>query len=122
MTSSQTPLIVDEAANPDRRGAERPPKIETCFYQLTNISGQQIVEFSDGHGLSLNTSPGGFLLLMPKPPETRQVFEVYTSVSKEKGRTVKLVEACWTRELTFGVSSYVYLVGVRSLFETACLM
>jgi len=121
VTSSQTPPIEDEAANPDRRGAERAPKIETCFYQLTHFSGQQIVEFSDGHGLSLNTSPGGFLLLMSKPPESRQVFEVYTSLSKEE-RTVKLVEACWTRELTFGVSSYVYLVGVRFLFETACLM
>lgn len=121
MTASQTPPIEDEAANPDRRGAERAQKIETCFYQLTQFSGQQIVEFSDGHGLSINTSSGGFLLLMAKPPESRQVFEVYTSLSKEKQRTVKLVEACWTRELTFGVSSYVYLVGVRSLFETACL-
>lgn len=122
MTSPQTPPIVDEAANSDRRGAERAPKIEACFYQLTHFSGQQIVEFSDGHGLSLNTSLGGFLLLMPKPPESRQVFEVYTSLSKEQERTVKLVEACWTRELTFGVSSSIYLVGVRFLFETACLL
>ena len=122
MTSSRTPPIEDEAANPDRRGAERAQKIEACFYQLTHFSGQQIVEFADGHGLSLNTSSGGFLLLMAKPPESRQVFEVYTSLSKEKKRTVKLVEACWTRELTFGVSSYIYLVGVRSLFDTACLM
>lgn len=59
---------------------------------------------------------------MPKPPESRQVFEVYTSLSKEQERTVKLVEACWTRELTFGVSSSIYLVGVRFLFETACLL
>ena len=119
MTSSQTPPMVNETASPDRRGAGRAPKIETCFYQLAHFFGHQTVEFSDGHALSLNTSPGGFLLLMPKPPERSQVFEVHTSLSTEEERTVKLVEACWTRELTFGVSGNIYLVGVRSLFEPA---
>ena len=119
MTPPKTPPIVDESANPDRRGAGRAPKIETCFYQLAHFPSHQIVEFSDGHALSLNTSPGGFLLLMPQPPERRQVFEVHTPLSTEEERTVKLVEACWTRELTFGASGKIYLVGVRSLFEPA---
>ena len=119
MTPSKTPPIVDESADPDRREDRRAPKIETCFYQLAHFPGQQIVEFSDGHALSLNTSTGGFLLLMPQPPERKQVFEVHTSLSAEEERTVKLVEACWTRELTFGASGKVYLVGVRSLFEPA---
>ena len=119
MTPSKTPPKVDESSDPDRRGDRRAPKIETCFYQLAHFPGHQIVEFSDGHALSLNTSPRGFLLLMPQPPERRQVFEVHTSLSTEEERTVKLVEACWTRELTFGVSGKVYLVGVRSLFAPA---
>ena len=110
---------MDESADPDRREVMRAPKIETCFYQLAHFPSHQIVEFSDGHALSLNTSPGGFLLLMPQPPERRQVFEVHTSLSTEAERTVRLVEACWTRELTFGSSGKVYLVGVRSLFEPA---
>lgn len=92
-------------------------KIQPCFYQLAQVVGYEIVEFSEGHALSLNTSPGGFLLLMPSPPERRQVFEVHTPLSTEEEKVVKLVEACWTRALTFGAAGNVYLVGVKSLFE-----
>jgi hypothetical protein len=113
------PKKVEESANPDRRGGKRVPKIQPCSYQLAQVAGYEIVEFSDGQALSLNTSPGGFLLLMPQPPERKQVFEVHTPLSTEEERTVKLVEACWTRELTFGAAGKVYLVGVRSLFEPA---
>ena len=119
MTPSKIPSKIEESANPDRRGGTRVLKIQPCFYQLAQVAGYEIVEFSDGHALSLNTSPGGFLLLMPKPPERRQVFEVHTPLSTEEERTVKLVEACWTRELAFGDAGKVYLVGVRSLFEPA---
>jgi hypothetical protein len=106
----------EESAEPDRRGGQRQPKIQPCFYQLSRIAGRDIIEFSDGHALSLNASQGGLLLLMPRPPERRQVFEVQTPASGE-GRGVTLVETCWTRELTFGDRGKVYLVGVRSLFE-----
>jgi hypothetical protein len=119
VTPSKIPSKIEESANPDRRGGTRVLKIQPCFYQLAQVAGYEIVEFSDGHALSLNTSPGGFLLLMPKPPERRQVFEVHTPLSTEEERTVKLVEACWTRELAFGDTGKVYLVGVRSLFEPA---
>ena len=119
MTDSKTPSNVEESVNPDRRGDRRAPVIEECFYQLAHFPGQEIVEFSDGHALSLNTSPGGFLLLMPQPTEKGQVFEVHRPLSTEERQTVKLVEACWTRELTFGAARQVYLVGVRSLFEPA---
>ena len=118
MTLSKTPPKVDESANnPDRRGDKRAPMIVPCFYQLAHFPGHEIVEFSDGHALSLNNSSGGFLLLMPQLPQRRQVFEVHTPSSTADERTVKLVEACWTRELTFGASGKVYLVGVRSLFN-----
>ena len=115
----KAPAKSGEVGNPDRRGGRRVGKIQPCLFQLAQVAGYEIVEFSDGHALSLNTSPGGFLLLMPQPPERRQVFEVHTPLSTEEERRVKLVEACWTRELTFGVVGKVYLVGVRSLFEPA---
>lgn len=117
MISSDIPPKVDESANPDRRGGQRVTTIQPCFYQLAHFPAREIVEFSDGHGLSLNTGSGGFLLLMPQPPERKQVFEVHTPSSTEQERTVKLVETCWTRELTFGEAGKVYLVGVKSLFE-----
>jgi hypothetical protein len=110
---------VEVSANPDRRGGKRVLGIQPCVYQLAQVAGYEIVKFSDGHALALNFSSGGFLLLMPQPPERSQVFEVHMSLSTEKERTVKLVEACWTRELTFGAAGKVYLVGVRSLFESA---
>ena len=108
---------MEESANPDRRGGTRVLKIQPCFYQLAQVAGYEIVEFSGGHALSLNSSSGGFLLIMPQPPERRQVFEVHTPLSTEEERVVKLVEACWTRELAFGATGKVYLVGVKSLFE-----
>jgi len=116
VTPSKIPPAADELANPDRRGGERLLRIQPCFYQLAHIAGHEIVEFSDGHALSVNASLGGFLLLMPQPPERRQVFEVHTSLLGEE-RAVKLVETCWTREMTFGATGKVYLVGVKSLFE-----
>ena len=122
MTSSIIPPHVEESANPDRRGGTRIPKIQQCFYQLAQVAGYEIVKFSNGHALSLNTSPGGCLLLMPQPPKMGQVFEVHASLSTEEERAVKLVEACWTRELTFGDAGKVYLVGVTSLFKLACLI
>ena len=122
MTPSKIPPTVEEPANPDRRGDRRVPKVQPCFYQLAQVAGYEIVKFSNGYALSLNTSPGGFLLLMPQPPKQGQVFEMHAPLSKEEERPVKLVEACWTRELAFGDASKVYLVGVTSLLELACLI
>lgn len=122
MTLSKIPPKGEEPANPDRRGNTRVSKVESCVYQLAQVAGDEIVKFSDGHALSLNTSPGGFLLLMPQPPERGQVFEVHAPLSTEKENAVKLVETCWTRELIFGEAEKVYLVGVTSLFQLANLM
>ena len=94
-------------------------KIQPCFYQLAQVAGYEIVEFSDGHALSLNTSLGGFLLLMPHPPERRQVFEVHTPLSTEEEKVVKLVEACWTRALTFGAAGNVYSSGLSPFSNPA---
>lgn len=118
MSRSVSPPQREQSAEPDRRGEQRQPQIQPCFYQLSRIAGRDIVEFSDGHALALNAGPRGLLLLMPRPPERRQVFEVRTPTSGEE-RAVKLVETCWTKEVTFGDSGKVYLVGVKSLFEPA---
>ena len=119
MIPSKTPSNVDDSVNPDRRGGRRAPVIEAYFYQVAHFPSHEMVEFSNGHALSLNTSPGGFLLLMPQLTERGKVFEVHKPLSTEERRIVKLVEACWTRELTFGAAGKVYLVGVKSLFEPA---
>ena len=116
MTEATTPPRDERTAGADRSDGRRRLNIQPCLYQLARIAGHEIIEFSDGHALSLNASPGGLLLLMPRPPEQRQVFEVQTPAVGQE-RAVKLVETCWTRELTFGDSGKVYLVGVKSLFE-----
>ena len=117
MAPSNVPPKVDESANLNRRGDERIPMIGPCLYQLARFLGNETVDFSGGCALSLNTSTGGILLLMAQTPEERQVFELHVPSPTKGESTVKLVEACWTRELLFGVADKVYLVGVRSLFE-----
>ena len=119
MTPSKIQKKVEQSAKPDRRGGRRVPHIQPCLYQFAQVDGYEIIEFSDGHAMSLNTSPGGFLFLMPQPLEKNQVFEVHMPFSTEEERMITLVEACWTRELKFGTVGRVYLVGVRSLFEPA---
>jgi hypothetical protein len=103
----------------DRRGDERIPTIGSCFYELACFRGKETVDFTDGYALSLNTSSGGILLLMALTPEKGQVFELHVPSPTKGERTVKVVEACWTRELLIGAADKVYLVGVRSLFEPA---
>lgn len=119
VTVSRIPPSEEETANPERRGGKRVPTIEPCSYELAHFIGQEGVEFSGGYALSLNASPQGLLLLMPQPPESRQVFEIHMPAPANQGKVVKLVEACWTREMTFGTGGKVYLVGVRALFEPA---
>ena len=116
MTQSTLPPEAKEWANLERRKGKRLLRLQPCFYQLVHIAGHEVVEFSDGHALSLNHSSGGSLLLMPQLPERRQVFEVHTVLSGDE-TTVKIVETCWTREMTFGDNEKVYLVGVRLLLE-----
>ena len=118
VTRSKIRQTVEKSDNPDRRGGERVMQTQPCVYQLAKVVGYKVVNFSDGHALTLNASKEGFLLLMPRSPERKQVFEVHTALSTEE-RTVTLVEACWTRELQFGGAGKVYLVGVKSLFEPA---
>lgn len=119
VTPSKIPKKVEQSADPERRIAKRVLKIQPCVYQLAQVNGYEIVELSNGPALSINASEGGFLLLMPRSPRKKQVFEVHTPLQTEKERTVKLVEACWTRKLSFGPIGQIYLVGVRSLFEPA---
>ena len=117
MAPSKVPPKVDELTSLNRRGDERIPMIGPCLYQLARFLGNETVDFSEGYALSLNASSGGILLLMAQTPEKRQVFELHVPSPTKGESTIKLVEACWTRELLFGAAEKVYLVGVRSLFE-----
>lgn len=116
MTPSSFPPTT-EPHHPDRRDSPRVVNIRPCEYELAHVAGHETIEFTGGQALSLNASRGGLLLLMPQSPEGRQIFEVHTAVQTENERAVKVVEACWMQELTFGSSGRVYLVGVRTLFE-----
>jgi hypothetical protein len=116
MTRSTPSPQQAELADPDRRAGTRLTQIQPCWYQLARIAGNEVLGFADGQALCLNAGPGGLLLLMPHLPDRCQVFEVQTS-SPGAERTIKLVETCWTRELAFGESGKIYLVGVRSVFE-----
>lgn len=117
MSFSRIPPTDEESAHPDRRGGKRVPTIEPCGYQLAHFIDHESVEFTEGCALTLNTSPQGVLLLIPHRPESQQVFEVHLPAPAKEGRVVKLVEACWTREMAFGTEGKVYLVGAKALFE-----
>jgi PilZ domain len=118
MAPPEIPTRVDEPSYQERRSSERLPRILSCLYELTRVSGSDTVEFSEGLTLSLNISAGGMLLLMPHSPEERKVFEVHVPSPAKPEKTTKLVEVCWTREFSFGVGAKVHLVGVKSLFES----
>ena len=122
MAPSKVPPKVDEPVSLDRRGGERIPMIGSCLYQLARFLGNETVNFSDGYALSLNTSSGGTLLLMAQTQEKGQVFELHVPSPTKGESPVKLVEACWTRDLLFGAADKIYLVGVRSLFEPPALL
>lgn len=115
MTAS--PPTENLPSNPDRREEARVSAVEPCLYQLARFSAEDMVEFADGYAVSLNSSRRGLLLLMPELPKSRQVFEVHILDRVRERTRVKLVETCWTRELTFGPDGNVYLVGVKALFE-----
>ncbi|ALA58132.1 hypothetical protein [Nitrospira moscoviensis] len=122
MSFSRIPPTGEESAHPDRRDGTRVPTIEPCGYHLAHFIDHESVEFTEGYALTLNTSPQGLLLLIPHRPESQQVFEVHLPASGKQGRVVKLVEACWTREVAFGTGGMVYLVGVKALFEPGSSM
>ena len=103
---------------PERRESSRVPSMRACPYELTKLDGSNAVKSSQGYGYSINTSPGGMLLLLPQKVGKRQVFEVHLPAAAKKKQRTKLVEVRWTQPIPVSARLNMYLVGTRFLFET----
>lgn len=101
----------------ERRDSERVPCGRTYSYELANFVDSNTVEFSEGHGHSINCSGSGMLLLLPEKVNTRQVIEILVPSESRKEQITKLVEVCWTRLIPISGCVTMYIVGIRFLFE-----
>ena len=95
--------------------------MEYCPYELSESLGDAAIAIHQGEALSINISRGGMLLLMGQSPPMRQVFEIQVPAST-RGKTARLVEVCWTRQIPIEDLDrrYLdrrYLVGVKFLFD-----
>src|SRR2546425_8363378 len=100
----------------DCRRAERAAFMEYCPYEISESLGGDAIAIHQGEALSVNVSKGGMLLLMDQDPPVQQVFEVQVPAST-RGKTARLVEVCWTRQIPIEDSESRYLVGVKFLFD-----
>ncbi len=66
-----------------------------------------------GEAISINTSSGGVLLLMPHTPHFQQVFEVYAPTPRAEGNPLSLVEVRWTRQVSRDSGKSLCLVGLK---------
>ena len=100
----------------DCRRAERAAFMEYCPYELCESLGDAAMAIHHGEALSINIIRGGMLLLIDQSPPVQQVFEVQVPAST-RGKTARLVEVCWTRQIPIEDSESRYLVGVKFLFD-----
>jgi hypothetical protein len=100
----------------DYRHAERAAFGEYCPYELRESLGDDAIAIHQGEALSVNISTGGMLLLMDHHPPVHQVFEIQVPASTG-GKTLGLVEVCWTRQIPIEDSDSRCLVGVKFLFD-----
>ena len=100
----------------DCRRTERAAFMEYCPYELSEPLGDATVAIHQGEALSINISRGGMLLLMGQNPPVQQVFEIQVPAST-RGKTARLVEVCWTRQIQIEDFDRRYLVGVKFLFD-----
>ena len=105
----------------ERRKSERAPCRLACIYGLTKPVDSITMKFSEGYGHSINCSGNGMLLLLREEVDQRHVFEVRVPSEAREEQTTKLVEACWTRSIPVNARVYMYLVGIRFLFELPAL-
>ena len=112
-----TILELDMPNQQERRDSERVPCGRTYSYELANFVDSSTVEFSEGHGHSINCSGSGMLLLLPEKVNTRQVIEILVPSESRKEQITKLVEVCWTRLIPVSGCVTMYIVGIRFLFE-----
>lgn len=101
----------------ERRDSERVPCMQSCTYELSRLSGSDVVELSEGHAFTIDMSGRGMLLFLPQAVSERQVFEIRAPSVAVDESTTKLVEVCWTRPLPVSAHTTMHLAGVRFLFE-----
>ena len=90
--------------------------MEYCPYELSESLGDAAIAIHQGEALSVNISRGGMLLLMDQSPPVQQVFEIQVPAST-RGKTARLVEVCWTRQIPIEDLDSRCLVGVKFLFH-----
>ena len=88
--------------------------IET--YEISESLGDDAIAIHQGEALSVNVSKGGMLLLMDQNPPVEQVFEIQVPAST-RGKTPRLVEVCWTRQISIEDCDSRFLVGVKFLLD-----
>jgi len=74
--------------------------IET--YEIRESLGYDALAIHRGEALSVNISKGGMLLLMDQNPRVQRVLELQVPAST-RGKTARLVEVCWTRQISLEV-------------------
>ncbi|MDN5941217.1 MAG: hypothetical protein L0H94_04965 [Nitrospira sp.] len=96
----------------ERRRETRNPRISPCTYGLTRSMDHNGAIREEGHGTAVNDSPTGMRLLLGVAPSKGQLMGIQTSHSTH-GRTICLLEVCWTKPLQEGPEETLYLVGCR---------
>lgn len=100
----------------ERRREARSPRISPCTYGLTRSMDRDAAAIEEGYGTAVNDSPTGMRLLLGVAPSKGQLLEIQTSHSTQ-GRTIRLLEVCWTKPLQEGPEETLYLVGCRRSFD-----
>lgn len=106
----------EKSLREERRREARSPRISPCTYGLTRSVDRDAAAIEEGYGTAVNDSPTGMRLLLGVAPSRGQLLEIQTSHSTQ-GRTVRLLEVCWTKPLQEGSEETLYLVGCRQNFD-----
>src|SRR5262245_10142384 len=107
--SAGSPLLVD------RRRETRTSRISPCTFSLERSSTPSPGLLEEGRCTAVNDSPTGMRLLLSVAPVEGQILEIQTG-DLTIGRSISLVEVCWTKPLVYEKREMLYLVGCRVSF------
>jgi hypothetical protein len=105
----------ERSVQAERRREIRRPRISPCTYGLTRSVDRDSAILEEGQGTAVNDSPTGMRLLLSVAPSKGQLLEIQTGHST-RGRTICLLEVCWTKPLREDEEGTLYLVGCRQNF------
>lgn len=101
-----------------RRKWERQQIVGTCPYEMSETIHDNSLVIHRGTAISINSSPGGMLILMDQAPHVDQVISLSVpSPTPTRGRPT-LAEVRWTKTLTVEAEDghhEMHLAGVRFL-------